>query len=130
MTSFAKLAAILALSGLAVPHPSASAQADEFVVKRVTPFKAIDLSAGTKRAIGYYVASAGSCELTLQLADSFSDYANTVSEPVRVDVSVREGTSARVDSLAGPSLQFTCASGAGSMTINPVERTAYIAPAK
>lgn len=130
MTSFAKIASALALSGLALSQAAAPVQAGEGFAKSVTPFKAINLSAGTKRAIGYYVADAGTCHLTLQLADAYSDYANSVSEPVRVDVSVREGTSARVDSLAGPSLQFDCAQGASSMTIQPVDRTAYVAPAK
>lgn len=129
MTTIAKIAAVLSVAGFAIGHGLPTAKADEAALS-VKPLKAINLAVGTKRAIGYYVAEANACQLTLQLADQYSDYANTVSEPVRVAVTVREGTSARVDSLAGPSLAFNCALGAGSMSIQPINHTAYVAPAK
>lgn len=130
MTTFAKFAAVLGVAGLSVGFghsPASSADTGLLIVK---PYKAINLASGTKRAIGYYIADAGACQLTLQLADKYSDYANTVSEPVRINMTVREGSSARINSLVGPSLDFKCAVGAGSMSVKPVEHTAYFAGAK
>jgi len=95
MTTFAKFAAVLGVAGLSVGFghsPASSADTGLLIVK---PYKAINLASGTKRAIGYYIADAGACQLTLQLADKYSDYANTVSEPVRINMTVREGSSAR-----------------------------------
>jgi len=130
MTTFAKFAAIVGVAGLSFGVGHSPASATDSVLLSVTPYKAINLASGSKRAIGYYVADAGSCQLTLQLADKYSDYANTVSEPVRVKMIVREGTSARIDSLVGPTLDFKCAMGAGSMSVMPVEHTAHFAGAK
>ena len=65
----------------------------------------------------------------MQLIYSYSEADKTASEPVRVNLTVREGTSARVDSLEG-SLSFACAPAATAMTIQPIQRVAYTATAK
>lgn len=130
MKTIANVVAVLSVAGLGLVQGPASVSAAETETVIVKPFKAINLSSGTKRAIGYYVADAGGCQLTLQIADKYSDYANSVSDPVRINVAVREGTSARVDSMVGPSLDFSCAMGAGQLSIQTVEKTAYAAPAK
>lgn len=130
MKTIAKFAAVLSVAGLGVVQGLPTVSAAELAPVSVKPFQAIDLLSGTKRAIGYYVANAGTCQLTLQLADKYSDYATTVSDPVRIAVTVREGTFARVDTLVGQSLEFNCAMGAATMKIMPVDQTAYVAPAK
>ena len=88
------------------------------------------MKVGSKRAVSYYTANADkACNLTLLLADTYSDANKTVSEPVRVNLTVREGTSARVDSLDG-SLAFACSPAATTMTIQPMQHIAYSAVAK
>jgi hypothetical protein len=63
------------------------------------------------------------------LADPYTGTEKAVSEPVRVNVKVQEGTSASVDALEG-SLAYQCAPGATSMMIQPIQRVAYNATAK
>ena len=88
------------------------------------------MTVGSKRAVSYYTANAEkACNLTLLLADSYSEANKASSEPVRVNLTVREGTSARVDSLEG-SLAFACAPAATAMTIQPMQHVAYSAVRK
>jgi hypothetical protein len=130
MTTSAKLAGLVLLSGLAfAPVAVAPAAAGDTASVRVAPLKGITLAVGSKRAVGYYTSAGDACNLTLLLADVYSETDKSASEPVRVNLTVREGTSARVDALEG-SLAFACASGATAMTIQPVERVAYNAAAK
>ena len=129
MTKFAKIAGVVLFSSLAVAQSAAPVSAEGAAAYRVAPFKGITLAVGTKRAIGYYAAAGNACNLTLLLADAYTDSDKPASEPVRVNLTVREGTSARVDALEG-SLAFSCATGATAMTIQPIERVAYNAAAK
>ncbi len=132
MTSYSKIAASIVFASVAlvkgaVPVSAGGATA----AQTVGPHKAIHLSLGDKRAIGYYDQQNGACSLTLAIADGFSDDASVVrSEPVRMQISVLEGASAGLETLAGPALRFSCAAGAATMTIQPIERLAYVAPAK
>ena len=123
MTTSAKLAGAMLLTSLAL-LPGASVSAGETAAYHVAPLKGITLAVGSKRAVGYYTNADSACHLTLMLADAYTGTEKVVSEPVRVNLTVREGTSARVDALEG-SLAFQCASGATAMTIRPIERVAY-----
>ena len=129
MTRSAKLTGIVLLSGLALLPGANVSSADEASGYRVEPLKGITLAVGQKRAVGYYKNDAGSCHLTLMLADPYSESDKPASEPVRVNLTVREGTSAQVDALKG-SLAFACSTGASTMTIQPVRQFAYSAVAK
>ena len=130
MTTSAKLAGVVLFSSLALLRGAAPVSADDAAGYRVTPLKGITLTVGSKRAVSYYTVNADkACNLTLLLADAYSETDKATSEPIRVNLTVREGTSARVDSLGG-SLVFACASGATAMTIQPIERVAYNAAAK
>lgn len=129
MTTSAKLASVVLLSSLALLPGTAPASAGQAAAYHVTPLKGITLTVGSKRAVGYYTTADNACHLTLMLADPYVGTEKTVSEPVRVNLTVREGTAASVDALEG-SLAFRCASGATAMTIQPIERTAYNAAAK
>jgi hypothetical protein len=131
MTTYAKIASTLLLSTLALAG-NVPASAEDAGIHQVAPFQAAVLTVGSKRAVGYYTTDAGkACDLTLLLADAYSDanVAQPGSEPVRVTMIVHAGTSARVDSLEG-SLAFACAPGATAMTIQPVQHFAYNAAAK
>lgn len=130
MTSFSKFASVLLFSGLAVAHGAAPASAEGSSALRVEPMKGITLSIGPKRAIGYFTASGGACNLTLMLAEHFSEGWDAVSEPIRVKTVVPAGTTAQIDTLGAGSLAFSCTPGATTMMIQPVERVAYAAPAK
>ncbi len=126
MTTSAKLAGLVLFSGLAFFHGAAPSAADEAKVFRVTPSQGITLTVGAKRAVGYYTVGDNACNLTLLLADAYSETSTIVSESVRVNMAVRAGQSARVDTLAGPALAFRCEPSAAAMTIQPVDQVAYI----
>lgn len=129
MTRFAKLSGVVLLSSLAVLHGARVSSADETTALHVAPLKGITLAVGPKRAVGYYSSADNACNLTLMLADSYTEADKAASEPVRIKLIVREGTSAKVDALEG-SLSFACAKGASSMIIQPVQQVAYNAVAK
>jgi hypothetical protein len=128
MTS-AKLTGVVLLSSLALLRGADVSSAGEAAAYRVAPLKGITLAVGSKRAVGYYTSADNACNLTLMLADAYSEADKTVSEPVRINLTVREGASAQVDALEG-SLAFACASGASLMMIQPIQRVAYNAAAK
>ncbi len=125
----AKLTGVVLLSSLALLGGAHVSSAGEAAGYHVAPLKGITLTVGSKRAVGYYTNADSACHLTLMLADAYSDADETVSEPVRINLTVHEGASAQVDALEG-SLAFACASGASSMTIQPIQRVAYNAAAK
>ena len=132
MTSFMKISASVAFAGLALVKGAVPVSAESSVIrlKVFAPLKGVTLDVGSKRAIGYYTANSGACELTLMIADAYRDDGSAATQPVRVKTTVGSGTSARVDTQDGPSLQFACAPGASTMTVQPIDRLAYAAPAK
>lgn len=130
MTTSAKLAGVMLFSSLAFASGSAGVSAEDAASYHLAPLQGITLKVGSKRAVSYYTANADKgCNLTLLLADAYSEADKTASEPVRVNMTVREGTSARVDSLDG-SLAFACSPAATAMTIQPIQHVAYSAAAK
>ena len=124
MISMKSTAASFAFSALAIAHAAIPARADGAKELRVAPLKVINLDVGAKRAIGYYLAENGSCNLTVLLSDvNYLD--GTTPSASRVNVNVAAGTSAKVDTIDGTTMQFTCAAGASSMSVNTFERFAY-----
>ncbi len=116
-------AASLAFAALAVVHGAVPARADGSKELRVAPAKAIIMDVGAKRAIGYYLSENGACNLTVLLSDvNYLD--GTTPSASRVNVNVAAGTSAKVDTIDGTTMQFTCASGASAMTVKTFERYA------
>jgi hypothetical protein len=129
MTTSAKLATGVLLSSLALLPGAASVPAGEAAAYHVAPLNGINLTVGSKRAVGYYTSAGNACHLTLMLADPYSGTEKAAFAPVRVNLTVRERTSASVDALEG-SLAFHCAPGATEMTMQLVQRVAYNAVAK
>ena len=129
MTRSAKLSGVVLLSSLALLHGARVSSADEATAYHVAPLKGVTLAVGAKRAVGYYTNAGNACHLTLTVADPFGDADKAPSEPVRINLTVGEGTSARVDALEG-ALAFACAQGASTMVIQPVQQVAYNALAK
>jgi hypothetical protein len=124
MISMKSFAASVVFAALAVVHGSVPVRAEGGTELRVAPLKAIDLNVGAKRAIGYYLAENGSCNLTVMLSDvNYLD--GSTPSASRVNVNVAAGTSAKVDTIDGTTMQFKCAAGASDMTVNTFERFAY-----
>lgn len=124
MTSLKSAVSAFALAALAVAHGAQPVQAGGSKELRVSSIQAINLDVGVKRAIGYYVANAGNCDLTVLLADVVNDGFEQVPSASRVSVKVHGGTSAQVDTIEGAGMSFTCAAGANDMTVRVFERVA------
>ena len=124
-----KNSALLGFVSLALAHGALPVSAGN-VVRTIGPAKGITLLVGNKRAVSYYVAGADGCNLTVMLSDIYADSDVVIPSAARVNVSVGAGTSSRVDTADGPSLTFSCASGAKSMKVETIERTAYVAASK
>ncbi len=123
-TVFSVIAGITATAGLA----SASVAADVALQSSaLRPYTGLSMEVGGKRAVGYYVAEAGSCKVTLVVGEANPDVApaTTAGIPARFTATINAGSTARIDTGSGPSLEFTCQSGAQSMTARVVQRVAY-----
>lgn len=128
MTSLNNRIAILSFAVLGLAHGALPVAAGDSASLRVAPLKGISVVAGTKQAIGYYTAEKNTCNLTLMLSEVFRDTDSAIPTATRVSLSVNAGNSARVDSLEGPSLSFTCAPGAAAMMVHANARVSYVAP--
>lgn len=124
MTSLKSAVSAFAFAALAVAHGAKPAEAGSSKELRVGPLKAINLDVGVKRAIGYYLANDGNCDLTVLLADGINEGMGSVPSASRVSVRVSGGTSAQVDSIDGSAMSFACAAGANDMTVRVFERIA------
>lgn len=124
MISMKSTTASFVLSALAFAHGAAPVRADGAKELQVGPLKAINLDVGAKRAIGYYLADNGSCNLTVLLSDVNYQDDGTTPSASRVNVTVAAGTSAKVDTIDGTTMQFSCAAGAADMTVKTFERFA------
>ena len=124
MTYLKSTAVALAFSALSVAHGAAPARADGAKELRVGPLKAINLDVGAKRAIGYYLAEQGNCNLTVLLSDVFYEGEGTTPSATRMKVTVGGGTSAEVDTIDGTTMAFTCAPTASDMSVRVFERVA------
>ncbi len=128
MATTSKAIIAAAFAGLALAKGALAVSA-EGAAAAFGPRSAISLTVGEKRAIGYFIANPGSCDLTLFLADAFSEEAAEPSAPVRVNIAVGAGKTAFVDSTAGKAVAFVCSSNATTMSVQPVKRVAYAGPA-
>lgn len=129
MTVISKAIVAAAFAGLALVKGVLPVSAEGAKSGAFGPGSAISLIVGEKRAIGYFAANSESCDLTLFLADAFSDEVAEPAAPVRVNIAVGAGKTAFVDSAAGKAVAFICSSNATTMSVQPVKRVAYAAPA-
>lgn len=124
MTSLKSAVSAFAFAALAVAHGAKPAEAGGSKELRVEPLKVINLDVGVKRAIGYYLANGGNCDLTVLLADGVTESNGLAASASRVSVKVSGGTSAQVDTIDGTALSFACSAGANDMTVRVFERVA------
>jgi hypothetical protein len=114
-------AATLALATFAVAHGAQTVRADTAIA--VAPLKVINMDVGSKHAVGYYLADNGSCDLTVLLTD-ISHEDGATSNASRISVDVAAGTTAKVDTIDGTTMAFTCAAGATKMSVRTFTRVA------
>jgi hypothetical protein len=124
MIATKSLISAFAFAALAAAHGATPVRAGGAKELQVKPLKAINLDVGNKRAIGYYLADAGNCSLTVLLSDVNYQDDGTTPSASRVSVSVLGGTSAKVDTIDGTTMAFTCANGASTMGVSVFERIA------
>lgn len=96
----------------------------------VPQYAGLSLNAGGKHVVGYYVAVDGGCNVTIAIADQFRDDVDAPAAGSRLHTLVVAGQVARVETSAGPSLEFVCAPGAKTMSGRVLERTASLPAAK
>ncbi len=128
MTSFNTAFVSLAFAGLAVTHGAAPVRADDTSALRVKPLAVVSLTLGTKRAIGYYLADNGACNMTLLLSEIDYDEKLAVANSARITSVIGAGTSSRIDTEYGRSLVMSCETGASAMTVQTIDRVAYAKP--
>jgi hypothetical protein len=117
----AALASALALSG------AASAMADEAKGLKMTPRHGVSFDVGSKRAVSYYLAKGGICNLTVLMADS-RELDTVKGAATRVTIPVIPAMTARIDTAEGKTLEFKCAPSATAMTVKLLEQVAVVMP--
>ncbi len=130
MTSTRNILASTAFLALALVKGAHPVQAVEGNSISVTPIKGISLILGSKRAIGYYIADNGACNLTLMLQEISFAEEDFKPNAARVNMTVGAGTSSSLDTADGPSLAFKCQPNAAAMNIEVINRVAYEASKK
>lgn len=115
----------IAFASTAVLAVDAPATAGERLTMK--PKAGISFDVGTKRAVGYYLAEGGICNLTVLMADTgLNDEVKGAA--TRVSVPVIPKKAARIDTAEGKTLEFSCAPSAQAMTVNVLEKVALVAP--
>ena len=85
--------------------------------KTLKPLVGISFGVGSKRVVGYFVADARACNLTLMLGDSMVNDEVPTSTPMRVLQTIAPDSVARVDTNEGELFEFGCKSDAGAMSV-------------
>jgi len=117
----AALASALALAGMASAH---AGEVDELKMK---PQHGVSFDVGSKRAVSYYLAKGGLCNLTVLMADG-GETADIKGAATRVTIPVIPTRAARIDTAEGKTLEFTCAPSASAMSVKVFEQVAFAAP--
>ena len=112
----AAVAAALILSG-----PVAA----ESGVKTLRPLDGVSLDVGSKRVVGFYVASAHACSLTLMMGELLVEDQEPAGSAARLQQTLAPNTLARLDTTDGESLEFACQPGAATMTVRLLKQVAF-----
>jgi hypothetical protein len=115
MTKSLYMAAVL-LAGVtaAGPFGVAAAMAERTVVKPAAAFLG---EIGGRHVVGYYMADAGSCAVTMMLADPASEDAPATAAS-RLTMTLQPAASAALDAGAGDRLAVTCGEGARNLIVD------------
>lgn len=126
MNSTTKITAAMALASvLAISHAGALQAAESSPVLTMKPFHGISFDVGTKRAVTYFLAGNGTCDLVVTLADppSWDDDIPAFSAQ-RFEAAIPGGRSRRFTSAEGKTLEFACRARAEGMSVRAVEQIA------
>lgn len=118
--STAAAAALLALGAL----PVTAGKETGFTV---APLKAVSLDIGSKRAVSYFLADKGVCNLTVVLATATDGEVAPEAPGTRVQIPVQAGSVARIDAAAGQTGEFACDSSATKMSAKVIDRASWTA---
>lgn len=88
------------------------------------PAKGQSFDVGSDKAVGYFLAKDGQCELTLMVAPA-GDGNSIQGAGSRVRFAVAPGKVGVFETPEGGALQFTCGTAAKSMSVEPFQRLAY-----
>jgi len=118
-TAAAATAAVLTAAALAAP-----ATAGDLTMK---PKHGVSYDVGAKRAVAYYLARGGICNLTVLMAAD-GDVAEVRGAATRITVPVIPAKAARFDTVEGKTMEFRCAPSAASMSVKILDQVAYAKP--
>jgi hypothetical protein len=122
-----KTLAVLALAGLgamngAMPVRSGDTDIGE---KVLAERMGASFAVGTKKAVAYYQGESGACNVTVLVSETYSEQLPYRFATVRFSANVAAGTMAQLDTSDGASLALTCAAGAKTLLVAPIDRVAY-----
>ncbi len=118
-----RIVAMVFRGGLCLATSTGLSAAEAWSPVTIRPLMAVNLDAGTKRVVGYFLSGDGQCKLTLMIAeDSGEDLPS--AKATRVQFAVSAGKSAHLDTEEGRSLRFACEAGARAMTASMVDQVA------
>ena len=92
------------------------------------PLHAISMHLGSKHAVGYFQTENGVCRLTLVVGEELKGDELLAMTPARFSTSVVAGQNVRFDAGQGRAVEFHCAAGALTMSIQSLSQTAYAPP--
>lgn len=125
MAAAASCAAVICVAQAAIP---AHAE-DRSAGKIVKPLAAFSVGIGSKQVVGYFVADAHDCNLTLIMADAITGDSMASDEvpkstPMRIQQTIASNTKTRMDTSEGQSLEFNCQNGAAAMSVRKLTNVA------
>ena len=126
MSAIKKGAAVAAmLAGSALAGPVGAESPSSTVTFK--PLQGVSVHLGSKHAVGYFQTDAGICQLTLVVGDEPQEEVVVVQTPSRFRAAIEAGQHARFDTGGGKELQFHCAPGATTMSVETMQQMAYTA---
>lgn len=116
---------VLAVAVIAYTAINNKAHAADAGALTLAPTKGISLDVGNKRAVAYFRPATGICNVTVVLAEKIGTEGALPQAGARITVPVLPGKSARIDTVAGKTLDVGCALGAQTVTLRSVDRVAW-----
>jgi hypothetical protein len=125
-----RAAAAIAAAFSILAGASATYAEDAAGAKTLFPTHGVSIDVGSKRVIGYFVASKDTCNLTFLMSDKQVEDEVPASSAARLQQSIAANGKARVDTAEGESLELACQPGASAMTVRLLTQVASYKDAK
>ncbi|MES0385454.1 MAG: hypothetical protein ABUJ98_12800 [Hyphomicrobium sp.] len=124
------LTGVLAMANLGAVQAGDSSQ----VWKPMKPLYAVSFDVGRKHVLSYFLSKKGQCDLTTLVTDRPDEAAEGDEIPelttARFHAAIDGGKSAHVDTAAGKSLEYVCATDAQAMSVRQVNQVAAASPSR